>query len=291
MAIGEKDRRPRSDHPRIRIVRFSKQSLEFGQETHKIEGVPTRVFSLAKTVADCFKYRNKVGLDVALETLRRVPQEPKGTYHRSLAGGESLPCLQSDETVHGGSDLTTGNARNIAASVRAKLLNIANREGSIWIGSYAFRFGTSSLPSWRIRLSRSIHTERGDAVPSLDTKAHRPTRDLDLLGQGNPSPEHCEKVFREICDISVADDGLVFFPETVRVEKTTRRSRNTKASVSNSLRASKRSRPAPGGYRVWRCCDSPVCCITLPCSLCRHHGFRLIQWKLSSPRRRGDCQP
>jgi hypothetical protein len=50
-------------------------------------------------------------------------------------------------------------------------------------------------------------------------KAHRPTRDLDLLGQGNPSPEHCEKVFREICDISVADDGLVFFPETVRVEK------------------------------------------------------------------------
>ena len=52
MAIGEKDRRPRSDHPRIRIVRFSKQSLEFGQETHKIEGVPTRVFSLAKTVAD-----------------------------------------------------------------------------------------------------------------------------------------------------------------------------------------------------------------------------------------------
>jgi predicted transcriptional regulator of viral defense system len=51
-------------------VRFSKQSLEFGQETHKIEGVPTRVFSLAKTVADCFKYRNKVGLDVALEALR-----------------------------------------------------------------------------------------------------------------------------------------------------------------------------------------------------------------------------
>jgi predicted transcriptional regulator of viral defense system len=65
MAIGEKDRRPR-----ICIVRVSKQSLAFGQETHRIEGVPTRVFSLAKTVADCFKYRNKVGLDVALEALR-----------------------------------------------------------------------------------------------------------------------------------------------------------------------------------------------------------------------------
>jgi hypothetical protein len=52
MAIGEKDRRPRSDNPKLRIVRFSKDSLEFGKETHMIEGVPTHVFSVAKTVAD-----------------------------------------------------------------------------------------------------------------------------------------------------------------------------------------------------------------------------------------------
>jgi predicted transcriptional regulator of viral defense system len=70
LAIGEKDRRPSFDHPRIQIARFSKPSLEFGQETHEIEGVPVRVFSVAKTVADCFKYRNKIGLDVAIEALR-----------------------------------------------------------------------------------------------------------------------------------------------------------------------------------------------------------------------------
>ena len=70
MAPGEKDRRPRSDTPRLRIVRFSKPSLEFGQKTHCIEGVPVRIFSVAKTVADSFKYRNKIGLDVALEALR-----------------------------------------------------------------------------------------------------------------------------------------------------------------------------------------------------------------------------
>lgn len=70
LAIGEKDRQPRVDHPRIQTVRFSKPSLEFGQETHEIEGVPIRVFSVAKTVADCFKYRNKIGLDVAIEALR-----------------------------------------------------------------------------------------------------------------------------------------------------------------------------------------------------------------------------
>jgi predicted transcriptional regulator of viral defense system len=79
MAIGEKDRRPRSDYPRIRIVRFSKPSLELGQEIHDVEGVPTKVFSIAKTVADCFKYRNKIGLDVALEALRECLRNRKAT--------------------------------------------------------------------------------------------------------------------------------------------------------------------------------------------------------------------
>jgi predicted transcriptional regulator of viral defense system len=79
MAIGEKDRRPRSDNPRMRIVRFSKQSLDFGRKTLHIEGVPTRIFSVAKTVADCFKYRNKIGLDVALEALRESIKNRKAT--------------------------------------------------------------------------------------------------------------------------------------------------------------------------------------------------------------------
>ena len=79
MAIGEKDRRPVSELPRLRIVRFSKQSLDFGQTTHDVEGVPLRVFSVAKTVADCFKYRNKIGLDVALEALRESIRSRKAT--------------------------------------------------------------------------------------------------------------------------------------------------------------------------------------------------------------------
>jgi predicted transcriptional regulator of viral defense system len=79
MAIGEKDRRPRSDVPRIHVVRFSRQSLEFGQKTHYVEGVPIRIFSVAKTVADCFKYRNKIGLDVALEALRETIRNRKST--------------------------------------------------------------------------------------------------------------------------------------------------------------------------------------------------------------------
>jgi predicted transcriptional regulator of viral defense system len=79
LAIGEKDRRPASEIPPLRIVRFSKQSLGFGQTTHTVEGMPVRVFSAAKTVADCFKYRNKIGLDVALEALRESIRSRKAT--------------------------------------------------------------------------------------------------------------------------------------------------------------------------------------------------------------------
>jgi len=70
LAIGEKAWRPRMDYPPLRIVRFSSTALEFGIEEHQIEGVTIPVFTPAKTVVDCFKYRNKIGLDVAIEALR-----------------------------------------------------------------------------------------------------------------------------------------------------------------------------------------------------------------------------
>ena len=70
IALPEKARRPRLDYPRLRVARFSRPALTEGIEEHGAEGVPLRVYSAAKTVADCFKYRNKVGIDVAVEALR-----------------------------------------------------------------------------------------------------------------------------------------------------------------------------------------------------------------------------
>lgn len=60
---------PRMDHP-LRIVRMSGGSLSDGVERIRIDGVDVPVFNTAKTIADCFKFRNKVGMDVALEALR-----------------------------------------------------------------------------------------------------------------------------------------------------------------------------------------------------------------------------
>jgi len=75
IAIGEKAWRPRGEHPRLRVVRFSETALNEGVDVQKLEGVPVRVFNPAKTVADCFKYRNKIGLDVAIEALRECWKE------------------------------------------------------------------------------------------------------------------------------------------------------------------------------------------------------------------------
>jgi len=79
MAIDFKAWKPRIDYPPMRIVRFSGKALREGVQTRKIEGVEVRLYSPAKTVADCFKYRNKIGLDVALEALRDCRRKRKAT--------------------------------------------------------------------------------------------------------------------------------------------------------------------------------------------------------------------
>jgi predicted transcriptional regulator of viral defense system len=70
IAIDPKAHRPVGDGVPLRIVRFSGPALSAGVEEHRLEGIAVKIYSPAKTVADCFKYRNKIGLDIALEALR-----------------------------------------------------------------------------------------------------------------------------------------------------------------------------------------------------------------------------
>lgn len=70
MAIDVKARAPKEEIIPLRLVRFSGKALTSGVERNLIEGVQVKVYKPAKTVADCFKYRNKIGLDVAIEALR-----------------------------------------------------------------------------------------------------------------------------------------------------------------------------------------------------------------------------
>ena len=77
LAIDRKARQPVVEHMAIRFVYFSGEAMQQGVEEHRISGVTVKVFSPAKTVADCFKYRNKIGLDVALEALREGWREKR----------------------------------------------------------------------------------------------------------------------------------------------------------------------------------------------------------------------
>lgn len=82
MTIEVKAWTPKVDSPRMRFVRASGQALTVGIETHQIEGVGVRIYDPGKTVVDCFKYRNKVGLDVAIEALRDCVSQRKATMEQ-----------------------------------------------------------------------------------------------------------------------------------------------------------------------------------------------------------------
>lgn len=81
MAIAGKAWRPKPSSLRIRLVHMAAPLLEEGVETHDVGGVEVRVTSPARTVADCFKFRNKIGIDVAIEALRDFTRLYRGGAH------------------------------------------------------------------------------------------------------------------------------------------------------------------------------------------------------------------
>lgn len=89
LAIGKNDWSPQ-DEPPLRIVRFTDSLLAEDVETTSIEGVPVKVFGVAKTIADCFRHRRSVGQSVALEGLQEALRQRKATpaeIARSAASG------------------------------------------------------------------------------------------------------------------------------------------------------------------------------------------------------------
>lgn len=70
LALKQHSRIPAMGHLPTRIVMFSEIPFQYGIEEHDVDGVKIRVYSAAKTVADCFKFRNRIGIDVAIEALR-----------------------------------------------------------------------------------------------------------------------------------------------------------------------------------------------------------------------------
>ncbi len=77
IAIANKARTPKIEYPPLRVLRFSDITLVEGVEEFQVDGVTLRVTNIARTVADCFKFRNKIGLDVAIEALQEAWQSKR----------------------------------------------------------------------------------------------------------------------------------------------------------------------------------------------------------------------
>ena len=89
LALPRTARYPKLAYPPLSIFRFSREAFEAGIETHIIDKISVRVFDPEKTLADCFKYRNKIGLDVALEALRFY----RGTSPNGRCRGSRLQAV------------------------------------------------------------------------------------------------------------------------------------------------------------------------------------------------------
>lgn len=112
--------------------------------------------------------------------------------------------------------------KNKIASVRQRLLNLAKQE-SVDFQRVLIRYGIERLLH---RLSRSTHrtefTVKGAVLFSVwlpGTLFHRTTKDLDLLGRGDPSHQRVKAVFEELCGMETDDDGLVFDSNSIRLDK------------------------------------------------------------------------
>ena len=79
---------PRLDNPPLRVFWFSRRVFEFGVEAHRLDGAQVRIYSPEKTIADCFKYRNKIGLDTAREALKLYLERRKKNLDAPLEAAE-----------------------------------------------------------------------------------------------------------------------------------------------------------------------------------------------------------
>ena len=110
--------------------------------------------------------------------------------------------------------------RNISASVEKRLLNLARQSGEDF--QYVLmRYGLERL---MYRLSRSAYAKefvvKGAMLLRVWTgEQYRPTKDLDLLGILDKSPEELNQTFQDVCKLTVEDDGLIFLSETIRVRQ------------------------------------------------------------------------
>ncbi|MBN2499948.1 MAG: hypothetical protein JXB38_04215, partial [Anaerolineales bacterium] len=85
IALPQSTKQPRLEHPPLEVVWLTEKPYQAGVEEYQLDGVTVRIYDREKTIADCFKFRNKVGLDVALEALKEYMRLPDRDINKLMA--------------------------------------------------------------------------------------------------------------------------------------------------------------------------------------------------------------
>src|SRR5213080_2812347 len=141
-------------------------------------------------------------------------------FGRTLASRQGVSCGKCNAPVSGGAFVSREKPRNLAASVRQLLFNLAQERREDF-GLLVTRYG---LERFLYRLAQSQYRDqfilKGALLFELWThRPYRPTRDLDLEGQGENSIARIKRSFTEIMSQAVEDDGLLFDPKSLRVAR------------------------------------------------------------------------
>ena len=209
-------------HPptRLRIVRSSGPMVTYGVVHRSARGVPFRITSPARTVLDCFRYRNKLGLDVAIEALHDELRSRVATVFEIMRAAEECRARTIMRAyLEALPPWRSGALRNVGASVRARLLERSRGTGEV---SNSCCSGTQRSGSSIASASRPIVSDlsyKGAMLLGVWSEAiYRPTRDLDFAGYGSALPDDIRSVIHDICAVQVADDEVVISCEVLTLQ-------------------------------------------------------------------------
>ena len=208
IAIEGTSWRPRLRYPPIQVFRFTGEAFTHGVEEHAVGGVTVKVYSPAKTVADCSQVPAQARPGRGARSAARSP--PGQARHRGRAVGRvsGLPGGQGHPAVHGSPGVN-------AHSIFARLKNKARQEGQDFnylLQRYAierllYRVGASEFAARFVLKGATLFL-------AWTGNMHRVSRDADLLGFGSAEPDDLRDVFQRVCTIA-AEDGVVFDPRGV----------------------------------------------------------------------------
>ncbi|MFC1574041.1 hypothetical protein ACFL30_02540 [Candidatus Latescibacterota bacterium] len=169
------------NHPPLRIYKFSNNSFQSGIEEHHIDGVRVRIYSPEKTLANSFKYRNKTGMDVVLESLK-LYKARKNSILLTAQVCQDLPRRKGDEALSGGEDFSERTQRNLPAFVRQRLFNRSRRDQRPF--NELLQYYTMEWLLYRLSQStcvRKFILKGGLLLRAWRSPKIHPTMDIDML--------------------------------------------------------------------------------------------------------------